>query len=80
MGWNETQGYWREFSGEMKKRWGKFTDDDIAESKGNRDILIGKLQKMHGMSADDAKREISTMEYLVKEAREGGRRMHGGGR
>jgi uncharacterized protein YjbJ (UPF0337 family) len=28
-------GYWNQFKGDLKRQWGKFTDDDLLEIEGN---------------------------------------------
>jgi uncharacterized protein YjbJ (UPF0337 family) len=77
MVWKETEGHWSEFIGEAKKRWGKLTDNDLVECQGNREILVGKLQQLYAMSADEAGQQIGEMERLVKEAKQGAERMYG---
>ena len=76
--WKETEGHWNEFIGRAKQRWAKLTDNDLAESKGNRDILVGKLQQLYGMSTDEAGQQIGEMERLVEGAEQGAERMYGG--
>lgn len=78
MSWQEIEGNWRQFAGEAKQRWRKLTDNDLAACEGNREILVGKLQELYGMTADKAGEEIALVEDLVSEARKGGQRMYGG--
>jgi uncharacterized protein YjbJ (UPF0337 family) len=78
MAWKEIEGRWHVFSGNVKKRWAKLTDNDLAEAKGNRNILVGKLQELYGLSADEAGQQIGEMERLVKEAEKGAEHMYGG--
>ncbi len=80
MVWKETEGRWKELVGELKKRWADLTDNDIAEIKGNRDILIGKLQQLYGMSADEAGQETGEIEHRVEQASQGAQRHYGGDR
>jgi uncharacterized protein YjbJ (UPF0337 family) len=42
------QGQWNQIRGELKKRWGQLTDDDLRFSGGNIDQLIGKIQQRTG--------------------------------
>lgn len=51
------KGKWKEMTGEVKRRWGKLTDDDMLEIKGNAEKLRGSLQKRYGYSKDEAQRE-----------------------
>lgn len=78
MSWNQVEGKWREFVGSAKQRWAKLTDSDLAECEGNRDKLVGKLQELYGISADQAGEEIAHIEQHLHEGQEGGERMYGG--
>jgi uncharacterized protein YjbJ (UPF0337 family) len=42
---NEDQfkGKWKQFKGEVKKKWGNFTDDDLLFIEGRRDKLEGSV-------------------------------------
>lgn len=39
---------WNHFKGELKKQWGKFTDDDLMLIEGDYDKFIGSLQERYG--------------------------------
>jgi len=57
---NEDQfkGKWKQFKGELKKKWGNFTDDDLLYIEGSRDKLDGKIQERYGDRKDEVKRWI----------------------
>ncbi|MDY6979790.1 MAG: CsbD family protein [Pseudomonadota bacterium] len=78
MSWKQVEGKWREFVGSAKQRWAKLTDSDLVECAGNRDKLVGKLQELYGISADQAGEEIAHIEQHLHEGQEGGERMYGG--
>jgi uncharacterized protein YjbJ (UPF0337 family) len=42
------QGQWNQVRGELKKKWGQLTDDDLRFAGGNIDQLIGKIQQRTG--------------------------------
>ena len=42
------QGQWNQVRGELKKKWGQLTDDDLRFTSGNIDQLIGKIQQRTG--------------------------------
>lgn len=42
------QGQWNQIRGELKKKWGQLTDDDLRFSNGNIDQLVGKIQQRTG--------------------------------
>ena len=58
MNWDRIKGQWKEISGEAKRQWGKLTDDDLTRIEGDRDKLVGAVQKQYGRSKDEAEREV----------------------
>lgn len=52
---DQFKGMWKEFKGELKKQWGKFTNDDLRQIEGDYDKFMGALQKRYG----DQKEEVS---------------------
>src|SRR5277367_5521039 len=42
------QGQWNQVRGELKKKWGQLTDDDLRFNNGNIDQLVGKIQQRTG--------------------------------
>ena len=56
--WNKVDGKWKQVSGEIKKQWGKLTDDEILEVNGDREILAGKIQEKYGIAKEHADRQI----------------------
>lgn len=52
------QGHWKELRGKLKQKWGKLSEDDIAQIHGSVDELSGKLQKSYGYAKDRVEREI----------------------
>jgi uncharacterized protein YjbJ (UPF0337 family) len=46
------KGKWNQIKGEIKRRWGKVTDDDLMEAEGDMDKLIGKIQQRTGERRD----------------------------
>ena len=53
MNTDQFQGKWAQFKGELKKQWGKFTDDDLMEIEGNYDKFKGKVQERYGDKKED---------------------------
>ena len=35
MDWNRIEGDWKQAKGKIKEKWGKLTDDDLAQVNGN---------------------------------------------
>jgi uncharacterized protein YjbJ (UPF0337 family) len=42
------QGQWNQVRGQLKKKWGQLTDDDLKLTSGNLDQLVGKIQHKTG--------------------------------
>ena len=52
-------GKWKQVKGEIKRQWGKLTDDDLDQIDGSTEKLTGIVQERYGKSRDEAEREIS---------------------
>ena len=48
----QLQGQWNRIKGEVKKKWGQLTEDDLAIAGGNVDQLIGRIQQRTGESRE----------------------------
>jgi uncharacterized protein YjbJ (UPF0337 family) len=42
------QGQWNQVRGQLKKRWGQLTEDDLKFANGNLDQLVGRIQNKTG--------------------------------
>jgi uncharacterized protein YjbJ (UPF0337 family) len=51
---NKFKGSWHQFKGELKKKWGQLTDDDLLECEGDYEKFLGVVQKRYG----DKKEEL----------------------
>jgi len=61
MNWEQIRGNWEQAKGELKVRWGKLTDDDLARVNGERDKLVGRLQELYGISKEEAEKQVDTI-------------------
>ena len=52
------KGKWNQYKGEAKKKWGEFTDDELDQLNGERDIIVGKIQEKYGRSKEEAEKEF----------------------
>src|SRR5205823_1509360 len=52
---DQFKGSWQQFKGELKKKWGQLTDNDLMEAEGDYDKFLGVVQKRYG----DKKEEVS---------------------
>jgi uncharacterized protein YjbJ (UPF0337 family) len=59
------KGRWHQLKGSARVRWGKLTDDDLTQIKGDGEVLRGKLQEYYGRSREQAEKDIK--EWLEAE-------------
>lgn len=55
---DQLQGNWKQLKGDVKKQWGKLTDDDLAQVEGHYDKLVGRIQERYGVAREEAERQI----------------------
>ena len=60
------QGNWKQLKGKVQEQWGKFTDDDFDQLAGQRDQLIGAVQKHYGVAKDEAERQVKKFEQNMQ--------------
>ena len=59
MNWDRIEGNWKQFTGKVKKeKWGKLTDDEIAQVDGNREQLEGTIQARYGYAKDQVRKDV----------------------
>ena len=54
------KGKWHEIQGEVKKQWGKLTDDDLLTISGEKEKLVGVLRTKYGYAKDKAEDEYKS--------------------
>jgi uncharacterized protein YjbJ (UPF0337 family) len=60
--WDKISGNWKQFRGEVRKQWGKLTDDDLEQARGERDKIVGKIQERYGIAREEANRQLEDWE------------------
>lgn len=63
---NIFEGRWKQLKGDMKRTWGKLTDDDLDRAEGNRDKLVGSLQERYGWERNQAEQELDRFSESVR--------------
>jgi uncharacterized protein YjbJ (UPF0337 family) len=58
MNWDTLKGQWKQFTGQLRSKWAKLTDDDWNFVGGKKDTLVGKLQERYGYQKDHAEKEV----------------------
>jgi uncharacterized protein YjbJ (UPF0337 family) len=60
---DRVEGNWKQFSGKLREQWGKLTRDDFSVNAGKRDQLAGSIQVRHGISKEEAERQVRDFLY-----------------
>jgi uncharacterized protein YjbJ (UPF0337 family) len=55
------QGHWNQVKGELRKRWGQLTEDDLSWSGGNIDQLVGRIQQRTGETREAIENQLRHM-------------------
>jgi uncharacterized protein YjbJ (UPF0337 family) len=55
---DQIEGNWKQFSGKVKEKWGKLTDDDLTRIAGKKDQLVGMIQERYGIKKEEAQKEL----------------------
>ena len=75
MNWDQVEGKWKQYKGNVKEKWGKLTDDDIDVIDGKRQQLVGKIQQRYGLAKDAAEQQADEFVKTLKaEDREAARK------
>ena len=54
----QVKGNWNVIKGKLKQAYGELTDDDLVDSEGGEDELVGRLQKKLGKTKEEIRRAI----------------------
>jgi len=66
MSWDLIAGDWKQFTGKVKEKWGKLTDNDLTTIAGKRDQLAGLLQQRYGYAKDQVEKELDEFAQALK--------------
>jgi uncharacterized protein YjbJ (UPF0337 family) len=50
---NKFKGNWHQFKGELKRKWGQLTENDLLECEGDYEKFLGMVQKRYGERAGE---------------------------
>jgi uncharacterized protein YjbJ (UPF0337 family) len=58
MNWDRIEGNWKQWKGSVRKQWGQFTDDQLDVIAGRRDLLLGRIQELYGLSKEETEAQL----------------------
>ncbi len=62
------EGKWKEMRGQVREWWGKITDDELEETGGKADQLVGLVQQKYGYTREQAEAEFDKRLRDAKDA------------
>ena len=71
MNWDELEGKWKQYRGQLREKWGKLTDDDLHVIAGKREQLIGRLQERYGLAKEVAAKQADEFVKAITEEQTG---------
>jgi uncharacterized protein YjbJ (UPF0337 family) len=80
MNWDQVEGKWKQYKGQVKEKWGKLTDDDLDIIDGRRQQLVGRIQERYGIAKDVAEQQADEFVKVLKSEDREEQRAHRAGR
>lgn len=56
---NMIKGKWNEVKGDIRRAWGKITDDDLDKHHGDVESIAGLIQQRYGVAQEKARETIN---------------------
>ncbi len=69
MNWDQVKGRWGEMKGMARQKWGDLTDDELDKIEGNREELVGTLQRKYGIGKEEAEKQADEFANSMEGAR-----------
>lgn len=63
---NMVKGKWKEIKGQVIKSWGKITDDELEQTKGDLKKVAGIVQKKYGETQESVKERLNRFVRNIK--------------
>ena len=67
MNWDRIEGNWKQFKGNAVQQWGKLTGDQVDVIAGKRDLLLGRIQELYGISREEGEKQVGEWEKRMQE-------------
>jgi uncharacterized protein YjbJ (UPF0337 family) len=62
------QGNWNEIKGKLRQRWGQLTEDDLPETQGEVEQLVGTIQRKTGEGREAIESYLRQLSSNVSES------------
>ena len=67
MNWDRIEGNWKQFRGNAVQQWGKLTGDQLDVIAGKRDLLLGRIQELYGISREEGEKQLADWEKRMEQ-------------
>jgi uncharacterized protein YjbJ (UPF0337 family) len=67
MNWDRIEGNWKQFKGNAIQQWGKLTGDQLDVIAGRRDLLLGRIQELYGISKEETEKQLADWQERMQE-------------
>ncbi|MEZ4321643.1 MAG: CsbD family protein [Myxococcota bacterium] len=65
---DQLTGRWEQLKGRIQAELGKLTDNDLAEVKGQKRLLVGKIQERYGDAKSAALQRLESLLETLNES------------
>lgn len=65
MNTEQLKGKWAQLKGEVLKRWGELTNDDLDVIAGEKEKLVGKLIERYGLAKEEAEKQVENFRGTI---------------
>jgi uncharacterized protein YjbJ (UPF0337 family) len=72
MNWDQIKGQWKQLQGQVKAKWAKLTDDDLAFVAAEKTKLVGMIQERYGILRAEAEKQVDAWVASLRRAPEQG--------
>ncbi len=59
------KGKWEQVKGDVQRRWGRLTNDDLDKINGERRKLLGRIQESYGVAEEEAEKQVKDWEDKI---------------
>ncbi len=50
---DQFRGKWIQLKGDLKRKWGELTEDELMQAEGDYDTFMGRVQEQYGNKKED---------------------------
>jgi len=69
MDWSTIEAKWHEYRTRAKRQWDKLSEEQIRNTRGNREYLVKRVQESYGLSRAEAESQVSDWQSQQVEMR-----------